>query len=150
MAVPVQPRQSRLDGVVQDGLDLQLVLVVGVPLCQVPELLCQVDAVADVLRRHKVLGHLNAVVQVAHLVAGAGRDEDGVAHALHDGVAGDAVVAAEALPQRPVQVGGLVVDGVVVRVQAPSLLYGHALQEGAYGGGVARVVDVPQGAGQLG
>ena len=45
------------EGVEEDGLDLQLVLVVGVPLGEVAELLGQVEAVVDVLRGDKVLGH---------------------------------------------------------------------------------------------
>ena len=39
-------------------------------------------------------------------------------------------------------------DGVVVRVQPPAVLDGHALEEGADLGGVARVEDVPKGAGE--
>ena len=49
---------------VEDGLDLQLVLVVGVPLRQVAELLRQVQAVRDVLRRDKVLGHLEIEINM--------------------------------------------------------------------------------------
>ena len=43
---------------VEDVLDLKLVLVVGVPLGQVPELLGQVQTVGNVLRGDKVLGNL--------------------------------------------------------------------------------------------
>ena len=76
-----------LNGVVDDVLYLEFVLVVGVPLGEVPELLREVEAVARVLGRDKVLGDLDAVVQVAHLVRCTGRDEDGVALTLDDGVA---------------------------------------------------------------
>ena len=40
-------------------------------------------------------------------------------------------------------------DGVVVRVEALALVDGDPLQEGADLGRVARVVDVPEGAGEL-
>ena len=71
---------------VEDGLDLQLVLVVGVPLGQVAKLLGQVQAVVDVFRADEILGHLDAVVKVAHLVGRSSRDEDRVARALNNGV----------------------------------------------------------------
>ena len=62
-----QHRHRVLDGVVDDVLDLQLVLVVGVRVRERPELLRQLEAVRHVLGRNKVLGHLDATVQVAHL-----------------------------------------------------------------------------------
>lgn len=46
---------------------LQLVLVVGVCGGQVSELLGQSETVLHVLRRHKVLRHLDTAVQVMHL-----------------------------------------------------------------------------------
>jgi len=58
---------STLDGMIENALHLELVLVVGVPLGQVPELLCQVKTVRDVLRRDVVLSHLDTVVQIANL-----------------------------------------------------------------------------------
>ena len=75
-----------LNCMVDDVLDLKFVLVVCVPLCQVPELLREVEAVARVLRRDKVLGNFDAVVQVAHLMGCTGRDENRVSLALNDGV----------------------------------------------------------------
>ena len=56
-----------LNGVIEDALHLELVLVVGVPLGQVTELLGQVKTMRDVLRRHVVLGHLDAVVKITDL-----------------------------------------------------------------------------------
>ena len=70
----------------QDGLDLELVLVVRVPLCEVAELLGKVEAMVDVLWGDKVFCHLDAVVQVSDLVCRPRRDEDGVAGALDYGV----------------------------------------------------------------
>ena len=61
----------------------------------------------------------------------------------------DIVLLVEPQPQLPVEVGRLVVDGVVVRVEALALVDGDPLQEGADLGRVARVVDVPEGAGEL-
>ena len=52
-----------LYGVVDDVLYLEFVLVVGVPLGEVPELLREVEAVARVLGRDKALGDLDAVAQ---------------------------------------------------------------------------------------
>lgn len=60
--------------------------MVGVPLGQVAELLGQVETVADVFRRDEVFGDLDAVVEISHLVAGSGRNKNGVAGALDDGV----------------------------------------------------------------
>lgn len=57
-----------LDGVVDDVLDLQLVLVVGMRVRQFPELLRQVEAVRHILRRDKVLCHFDAVVQISYLI----------------------------------------------------------------------------------
>ena len=68
LEVGLQYGHAVLDGVVEDVLDLQLVLVVGVDLAQVAELLGLVEAPLQVLGGDKVLGHLNAVVDVADLV----------------------------------------------------------------------------------
>ena len=75
-----------LDCVIHDMLDLKLVLVVCVPLCQVPELLGQMEAMRNVFWGNKILGHFDAVVQVSDLMSRARRDEHGVAHALNDGI----------------------------------------------------------------
>ena len=48
-------------------LDLELVLVVGVALAELLELLRLQEAGLQVLRRHKVLRHLDAVMDVADL-----------------------------------------------------------------------------------
>ena len=55
------------DAVVDDVLDLELVFVVGVRVRQGAEFLRQLEAVRHVLRRHKVLGHFDAAVQIADL-----------------------------------------------------------------------------------
>ena len=52
---------------VQDAFHLELVLMVGVPLSQVPELLGEVEAMRDVLGRDVVLSHFDAVVKIAYL-----------------------------------------------------------------------------------
>ena len=65
--VMLQHGEAVLDRVEQDVLDLQLVLVVGVDVAEVPELLSLVEAPLEVLRGHKVLGDLDAVVHVANL-----------------------------------------------------------------------------------
>ena len=62
--VDPQRRDRALYRVVHDALDLQLVLVVGVPLGEVAELLGQVQAVRNVLRRDKVLGHLEKKINM--------------------------------------------------------------------------------------
>lgn len=71
----VQVTEHILGRMVDDVLDLQLVLVVLVRVRQLPELVRQLEAVGDVLRRHKVLGHLDAVVQVPHLMRCPSRNE---------------------------------------------------------------------------
>ena len=71
---------------IEDGLDLKFVLVVGVPFGEVAELLSQVKAVVDVLRGDKVLSHFNTVVQVSHLMCGARWDENRVSSTLDDGI----------------------------------------------------------------
>jgi hypothetical protein len=48
-------------------LDLQLVLVVGVAVGEMPELLRLVEAPLQVLRGHEVLRHFYTVVDVPHL-----------------------------------------------------------------------------------
>lgn len=53
---------------VDDVLDLQLVLVVGMRVRQFSELLRQVETVGHVLGRDKVLRHFDAVVQIPYLV----------------------------------------------------------------------------------
>ena len=87
--LPVEPGHGALGAVVDDVLDLQLVLVVGVVLRQVPELLKhntghfsfgryvvlflyvsylrQVETVLGQLRADEVLGYLDTVVQVSDL-----------------------------------------------------------------------------------
>ena len=55
------------DAVVDDVLDLELVFVVGVRVRQGAEFLRQLEAVRHVLRRHKVLRHFDAAVQIADL-----------------------------------------------------------------------------------
>ena len=52
---------------VDDVLDLQLVLVVGVMLGQVPELLGQVQTVLGELGTDEILSNLDAIVQISHL-----------------------------------------------------------------------------------
>ena len=52
---------------VSPHLDLQLVLVVGVVVGEVPEVLGDVEAPLEALGGHKVLGHLDAVVDVPNL-----------------------------------------------------------------------------------
>jgi len=59
--------EAILDGVVEDVLDLELVLVVGVTFTQVPELFCLVETPLQVLRRNKVLGNLDAVMHITNL-----------------------------------------------------------------------------------
>ena len=56
-----------LHGVVDDVLQLELVLVVGVSGGKVAELLRQLEALVHVLGRHEVLGYLDTAVQVEHL-----------------------------------------------------------------------------------
>jgi hypothetical protein len=50
--------------------------------------------------------------------------------ALYDGVSLDPVLCVEAAPERGVQVGALVMDGVVVRIQSLPLLYCHLTKHG--------------------
>jgi len=60
------PHEDHLAGVLAN-LDLQLVLVVGVVVGEVPEVLGDVEAPLEAFRGHKVLGHLDAVVHVSDL-----------------------------------------------------------------------------------
>ena len=48
-------------------LNLQLVLVVCMAVCQVPELLCLVETPLQVFRGYKVLSHFDTVVDISHL-----------------------------------------------------------------------------------
>ena len=63
-----QSSDGTLGAVIDDVLDLKLVLVVGVMLGQVSELLSQVETVLGEFWTHKVLGDLDAVVEIPHLV----------------------------------------------------------------------------------
>ena len=65
--VRLQHGQAVLDGVEEAVLDLELVLVVGVGVAEVPELLGLVEAPLKVLGGDKVLGDLDAVVDIANL-----------------------------------------------------------------------------------
>ncbi len=73
-----------------------------------------------------------------------GRDEDGVAHALQDGVALHVVLLQQALAQLVVQVPALVVDRVVVRLDLLAALLRHFVEQVADLVCVAGVKDVPQ------
>ena len=63
----VEFSNGRLGAVVDDVLDLQLVLVVGVMLGQVTELLGQMKTVVGQLRTDKILRYLDAIMEVPHL-----------------------------------------------------------------------------------
>ena len=63
----VEFSHGRLGAVVDDVLDLQLVLVVGVMLGQVTELLGQMKTVVGQLRTDKILRYLDTVVEIPHL-----------------------------------------------------------------------------------
>ena len=47
--------------------DLELVLMVGVVLCQISELLSEMKTVLGQLRADKVFGNLDTVMQISHL-----------------------------------------------------------------------------------
>ena len=74
---------------------------------------------------------------------GASGDKDSVALTLGIGVAHHAIVFKQALTQPPVQVDGLVVDRIIVRLQLLALLQRHLVQEVADFVGVARMKNVP-------
>ena len=109
----------------------------------------QMQTVVCQLGGDKVLGDLDAVVKVLHLMAGAARNEHGVSLALDDRVAFHAILGVKTHTKAGVQVGALVVDRVVVWVQTSSLLDRHPVEQIPDLVGVPRVVDVPQGSRQL-
>ena len=63
----LQHGQTVLDGVIEDVLDLQLVLVIGVAIAQMSELFRLIETPLEILGRNKVLGNLDAVMNVPHL-----------------------------------------------------------------------------------
>ena len=76
----------------------------------------------------KVLGNLDAVVKISHLMAGAARDEHGVSLALDDCVAFYAVFSVETHPEPGIQVGALIMNWVIVWVETSTLLNGHPVE----------------------
>lgn len=56
------------DGMVEDVLYLQFILVVAVRVTQVTEFISQVDALFDVFRGNKVLCYFDTRVKIPHLV----------------------------------------------------------------------------------
>lgn len=82
-------------------------------------------------------------------MGGSSGDEYGVAEALHDGVALDAVLLVQPHPERSVQVPVLIVDGVVVGLEAGAPLYSYFVEEISDFVRVPRIVDVPESAWKL-
>ena len=109
----------------------------------------QMQTVVCQLGGDKVLGDLDAVVKVPHLMAGAARNEHGVSLALDDRVAFHAILGVKTHTKAGVQVGALVVDRVVVWVQTSSLLDRHPVEQIPDLVGVPRVIDVPDRPWQL-
>merc|ERR1712113_1076395 len=85
--------------------------VLGVVVREVPEVLSDVEAPLEPLRRHKVLGDLDAVVDVPNLMGGPGRNEYGISLTLRNGVANHAILLEQARPQVAVEVDRLVEKG---------------------------------------
>lgn len=65
--MPAERGDHFLHGVIDDVLQLQLVLVVGVGGREVAKLLHQLVALVDVLGRHEVFGDFDAAVKVEDL-----------------------------------------------------------------------------------
>ena len=84
-----------------------------------------------------------------YLMTSPSRDEDGVPTALDHGVALHSILRVKPSPQSGIEVGALVVDWVVMRIQSLPVLYGHLGEEVSDLVGVPGVVDVPQGSRQL-
>ena len=59
--------QSRYYGNVTTHFDLELVLMIGVVVSEVPEVLRDVETPLETLGGHEILGHLDAVVDVPNL-----------------------------------------------------------------------------------
>ena len=91
----------------------------------------------------KVFCNLDAVVKISHLMAGAARDEHCVSLALDDCIAFHAVFSVETHPEAGIQVGALVMDWVIVRVETSTLLDGHPVQEIPDLVSVPWMVDMP-------
>ena len=95
-----------------DVLDAKAVLLSLVGDGELTELLSESQAAADVLRRDKVLRNLDRRAYVEDLVRAAGWDEDGLALALHEAVARDALLDIETAPQLGVHIQVRVMYGM--------------------------------------
>ena len=65
--IALQCGYALFDSMVEDEFDLQFVSMVGVSVAQVPELFSLVKTPVQVLRSHKILSNLDAIVNVANL-----------------------------------------------------------------------------------
>ena len=136
-------REGVGDRVQHDVLRAQVVLLPGMTSRQRAELLSELEAMADVLRRDKVLRHLDAGADVDHLVGAACGDEDGLPLVLQEAVALHARLLPQPLAHRSVDVK----VGVVDRVRQPlrgALLARHLPQELDESLLVLSAEDVPQ------
>ena len=134
------------DGVVDNVLDLQFVLVIGVRVGQSSKLLRQLETVGHIFRRDEIFGHFDATVQIAnlkqspvnwlqssrsidkrrvsYLMRGTGWNENRIAQTLHDTVARNAVLLVKSCSQRTVQIPTLIVNWIVMRLQTLAAFYG--------------------------
>ena len=65
--IALQCGYALFNSMIENEFDLQFVFVVGVSVAQVPELFSLVKTPVQVLRSHKILGNLDAVVNISHL-----------------------------------------------------------------------------------
>ena len=76
-------------------------------------------------------------------MAGPSWDKDSVSSTLDDSIALDTIVLVQPLPQLGIQVGALVMNGIVMGVQSSSLFYCYFVEQISDLVGVSRVEDMP-------
>ena len=72
------------------------------------------------------------------------RDEDSVSCTLDDGIALHTIVLIQPLPKLGIQVGALIMDGVVMRIQSSPFLYCYFIDHVSDLVCISKVKDVPQ------
>mmetsp|Transcript_28340 Transcript_28340/g.79248 ORF Transcript_28340/g.79248 Transcript_28340/m.79248 type:complete len:202 (-) Transcript_28340:1784-2389(-) len=108
----MQPFHGFVGCTQDDEAPLQFVSVLHMVLWQADETISELHHLIGALRAHEVHRHLDAALQVAHLVRTAGRDEERLVLELLDGPRADALLTCQQLESRLREEEVLVVDGV--------------------------------------
>lgn len=82
----VEDRQRVLDRMVNYIFYLKLILVVGVGIRERTEFLREMEAVRDILRWYEIFGHLDAIMEVTHLVRSSSWDKNSITQTLYNRV----------------------------------------------------------------